>query len=154
MVELRRACGGSHHGKVCAARGTAVIRFLLIPLLAAAIAAGGVVAAANRYQYYTARVIGKAGPEADLRRVDIWTGTREVRVCRDVDTAQIADVAPPPPPRPSGGDTPQTATDSAIDSLKASQYFIDLKKWRADHLHVNPRTLHVTKVTCAWEHAR
>ena len=106
-------------------------------------------AAANRYQYYTARMIGKAGTEADLRRVDTWTGTREVRVCRDVDTAQIAEV-PAPPPQPSGGDASQTATDL----LTQSRYFIDLKKWRADHPNVNPRTMRITKVTCAWERAR
>ncbi len=124
------------------------MRFLVVPLLAAAVAAGGVVAAANRYQYYTARVIGPTGTEPDLRRVDTWTGTREMRVCRDVDTAQIAEV-PPPPAQPSGGNASQTATDL----LRESGYFIDLKKWRADHPNVNPRTLRITKVTCAWERA-
>jgi hypothetical protein len=133
----------------CAASGgAAVIRFVLIPLLAAGIAAVAVVAAANRYQYYTARVVGKTGTEADIRRVDTWTGVREVHVCHDVDTAQIAEV-PPPPPQPSGGANPRTATDSLTDS----RYFIDLMKWRADHPNVNPRTLRVTRVTCAWERA-
>jgi hypothetical protein len=143
------ACSRGRRGELRAPGDAAVIRFLLVPLLAAAIAAGGVLAAANRYQYYTARVIGKAGTEADLRRVDTWTGTREVRVCRDIDTAQIAEV-PAPPPQPSGGDTSQTAAEL----LKRGRYFIDLKKWRADHPNVNPRTMRVTKVTCAWERAR
>ena len=61
-----------------------------------------VVAAENRYQYFS--VVGpswngKAGAETDVRRIDRWTGAPQVWVCQDVDTNQVANV-PPPPNRP------------------------------------------------------
>jgi hypothetical protein len=123
-----------------------VTRSLFIPLVIAGVMVVVVLAAANRYQYYAARVVGKTGAETDLRRVDTWTGARQVRVCYGVDTAQPAEV-PPPPPQPPGGASSQTTSGL----LTNSRYFIDLNKWRTDHPDVNPQTLRITKTTCAWE---
>ena len=118
-------------------------------LLAAALI---VIGQATRYQYYS--VVGpswnaKAATEVEVRRVDRWSGTPQVWVCRDVDTNQVADV-PPPPGRPPDFGSAQTTEAVA----RTGQYYVALSMWRSAFPGVNAQNLHFTKPVCGWEPAR
>ncbi len=108
------------------------------------------VAAANRYQYFSVvgpAWSGKTATEADVHRVDRWTGTPQVWTCEDVDTNQVASV-PSPPVEPPDLGTSAGAVDAAA---KNGAYLIALKGWRTTHPHVNPETMRVTEPHCNWE---
>jgi hypothetical protein len=105
------------------------------------------IAGASRYEYFT--VVGpslstKEYAEMVSRRVDRWTGKVQAWVCRDVDTAQVANV--PTAPKPSDYDNLENT-----DSVKMTgQYFVALNLWRKAFPHVNPENLHVTRSVCGW----
>jgi hypothetical protein len=141
-IEVRDAPGGGPLSRVFLSAA--------LFLLAAALI---MVAAVNRYQYFS--VVGPswstmAGAETDFRRIDRWTGTPHVWLCQDVDTSQVASVPPPPAEPPEVG-APAETLDVA---LRNGGYLIALKAWRARHPNVNPQTMRVTRSHCTWEVAR
>lgn len=120
----------------------------LVLLAAAAMAIGQ----STRYQYYS--VVGpswnvRAATEVDVRRVDRWTGTPQVWVCRDVDTSHLASV-PPPPNRPPDFGSPESTEAVA----RTGQYYVALSMWRSAFPGVNAQNLRFTKPVCGWETAR
>lgn len=105
-----------------------------------------------RYQYVS--VVGpswnvKAATEVGVRRIDRWTGTPQVWVCRDVDTSRVADV-PLPPSRPPDAGNPESTEAVA----RTGQYYIALSMWRSAFPGVDAQNLHFTKPVCGWERAR
>jgi hypothetical protein len=128
---------------------TRVLLSVAILVLAAALL---VVARVSRYQYFS--VIGpswstRAATEAEVRRVDRWTGKPQVWVCQDIDTGQVANV-PRPPTAPDAGSAPVGDLDAAV---RTGAYALALKRWRTTYPNVDPETLRVTKPQCGWEGA-
>lgn len=126
-----------------------VLFVVSILLLGAALIVTG---QATRYEYYS--VVGpswnvKAATAVDIRRVDRWSGTPQVWVCRDVDTGEVASV-PQPPSRP-----PDLGTTQSTEAVaRTGQYYVALSMWRSAYPGVNAESLHFTKPVCQWETAR